>query len=183
LGRVAQAYLLRLEPKYRDGLPAPPTAGKDLDGKPMALADFKGRIVVLDFWGSWCKPCRGAMPGLKDLAAKYADRGVVVLGVASEDAAEEAARVAAAEKLPWRSWFDRRDVNGDSPIVSAWGVTTFPTVAVVDGDGIIRFLKGGASAEEVANTLDALLAKTGPPAPAGGRPANTANTPPSGPPG
>ena len=183
LGRVAQTYLLRLEPKCRDGLPAPPTVGKDLDGKPMALAGFKGRIVVLDFWGSWCQPCREAMPALKDLAAKYADRGVVVLGVASENAAADAARVAAAEKLPWRSWFDRRDENGDSPIVSAWGVTTFPTVAVVDGEGLIRFLKGGANAEEVAKSLDVLLAKPGPPAPAGGRPANPANTSPSGPPG
>jgi RNA polymerase sigma factor (sigma-70 family) len=159
LGRVAQAYLLTLEPKCRDGQPAPQTAGKDLEGKPMALADFKGRIVVLDFWGSWCKPCRAAIPALKDLAVKYADQGVVVLGVASENTAEDAVKVASAEKMPWRSWFDRREENDDSPIVTAWGITTFPTVAVVDRQGIIRFLKGGANAEEVANILDALLAK------------------------
>jgi RNA polymerase sigma factor (sigma-70 family) len=159
LGRLAQAYLLRLEPKCRDGMPAPPTAGKDLDGKPMALTDFKGQIVVLDFWGSWCTPCRAALPALKDLAVKYADRGVIVLGVASENAADDAMKAATAEKLPWRNWFDRREENDDSPIVTAWGITTFPTVAVLDREGNIRFLKGGANAEEVANILDALLAK------------------------
>jgi thiol-disulfide isomerase/thioredoxin len=159
LARLARLFLLRLEPTVRAGQAALATAGKDLDGKPMDLANFRGKVVVLDFWGSWCLPCRRNLPVLKEVAGKYADQGVVILGVASEAKPEDGAKVAAEETLPWRSWADLRNDEGDSPIALAWGVTTYPTVVVIDRTGVVRYLQAGGERDELEKALDAILSK------------------------
>ena len=66
-------------------LPAPAFSLRDLDGKNLRLADFKGRPVVLDFWATWCQPCRASMPHLNALSEKYGPRGLVVLGLSVDD--------------------------------------------------------------------------------------------------
>lgn len=165
--------------KLRAGAKAPVTNGKDLGGQPMELADFQGKVVVIDFWGSWCGPCRRAMPALKLAAEKYGPKGVVFVGVAVEEKAEDGVKAAAAEKLPWRSWLDLQAPEGGSPLMTAWGVTSLPTVVVVGRDGVIRFpdvptggltvgpdgkpQPAGAALEAA---LDALLAEDDPSAPA-----------------
>jgi RNA polymerase sigma factor (sigma-70 family) len=154
---LARRCVTRLQ-QLRAGLAAPSLAGQDLDGKRMTLADFKGKVVVLDFWGSWCGPCRRKLPLLKDVAARYADKGVVFLGVMAEDRAEDAARVVAQEKVPWRNWLDLRDEKGESPIVRAWGVVGFPSVYVLDGEGKIRFTRV-LEQDELERALDQLLAE------------------------
>lgn len=159
LARLAHIFLLRIEPSVRAGLAAPAAVGKDLDGKPMDLANFRDKVVVLDFWGSWCLPCRRNLTVLKEVAGKYADKGVVILGVASEASAEDAAKAAAEEKLPWRSWADLRNDEGDSPIALAWGVTTFPTVAIIDGTGVVRHFQVGGDRDELEKALDVILSK------------------------
>src|SRR5690348_15801968 len=65
--------------------PAPQWELKDLDGKPVKLSDYKGKVVILDFWATWCWPCRMEIPGLIDLQKKYGDRGLVVIGVSLDD--------------------------------------------------------------------------------------------------
>lgn len=63
------------------GTEAPAWTLKDSDGKDVKLSDYKGKVVVLDFWGSWCPPCRAAMPGIQKLHEKYKDKGVAVVGM------------------------------------------------------------------------------------------------------
>jgi RNA polymerase sigma factor (sigma-70 family) len=159
LARLARLFLLRLEPTVRTGQAALAIAGKDLDGKPMELANFRGKVVVLDFWWSWCLPCRRNLPVLKEVAAKYADKGVVIFGVACEARSEDAAKVVTAEKLPWRSWVDLQNDEGDFPIALAWGVTAYPTVVVIDQTGVVRYFQAGGERDELEKALDAILSK------------------------
>src|SRR5580765_7580305 len=98
------------------GKPAPEIRLKDLNGKEVSLADYKGQVVLLNFWATWCDPCRVEIPWLIDLQAKYASRGFTVVGVAMD---EEGKSVVAPfiEK-------ERFDVNGkqlpmDYPILLA----------------------------------------------------------------
>ncbi len=157
LARQAGRGLQRLTPEtLRPGRPAPKTTGTDLAGQPIDLADFKGKVVVLEFWGSWCGPCVEATPGLKWVAETYADKGVVVLGVMAET--DPAAARKSAEKLgvPWRNWLDVR-TEGRSPIVAAWDVRRFPTTVVLDRAGVIRAVDPGQRAE-LAKAVDAALA-------------------------
>jgi thiol-disulfide isomerase/thioredoxin len=160
---LARRYITRLQ-QLRVGKPAPPLAGPDLDGKPMALEEFRGRVVVLDFWGSWCAPCRRKLPMMKEVAAKYADKGVVFLGVMSEATAEDAHKAVAQEKLSWRNWLDLRSDPDVGPIIKSWGVGGFPSVYVLDGAGKIRFVQV-LEQDELERALDSLLAeKAAPPA-------------------
>ena len=63
------------------GKPAPAIVATDVDGKPVSLAELKGRVVLVDFWATWCPPCVASIPALSELARKYHDRGFVILGV------------------------------------------------------------------------------------------------------
>ncbi len=63
------------------GKPAPPIVAKDVDGRSVSLAELKGKVVLIDFWASWCPPCVAAIPTLKALSQKYQDRGFVILGI------------------------------------------------------------------------------------------------------
>jgi thiol-disulfide isomerase/thioredoxin len=65
--------------------PAPPFAVRDLEGRTVKLHDLKGRPVVLDFWATWCAPCRASMPELDAIQDRYADRGLVVLGLSLDE--------------------------------------------------------------------------------------------------
>jgi peroxiredoxin len=71
------------------GQPAPDFSLKSLDGKTMKLSDFRGKAVLLNFWATWCEPCKVEMPWFVDLQKKYSSQGLQVLGVAMDDASPE----------------------------------------------------------------------------------------------
>jgi len=72
---------------------------KDPNGGPLKLADYKGKVILLNFWGTWCAPCRAEMPGLIALQKDYAAKGFVILGVAVEDTPEAVRAYAAETKI------------------------------------------------------------------------------------
>lgn len=116
--------------------PAPPLVAKTLDGKPFDLADRKGKLTLVNFWATWCGPCRREFPELIALQQKYADRGFTVVGVAQEPPdAEPAVRDMAKE-----SGLNYPIVMITEPMVSDWAeVTGLPTSYLVDGQGRIVF--------------------------------------------
>jgi peroxiredoxin len=69
----------------QSGQPAPPFSVRDLEGRTVRLQDLRGRPVVLDFWATWCAPCRVSMPDLDVLQERYADQGLVVLGLSLDE--------------------------------------------------------------------------------------------------
>ena len=90
---IAVLPLLASPAASQSGTPAPPFAVRDLDGRTIRLSDLRGKPVVLDFWATWCAPCRVSMPELDQLQQKYADQGLVVLGLSlDEDNAHEKVR-------------------------------------------------------------------------------------------
>lgn len=72
-------------PTLQPGAPAPDFTSKDANGKDVKLSDFKDKVVVIDFWATWCQPCQQAMPHVQELAKEFADQGVVVLAVCTSD--------------------------------------------------------------------------------------------------
>ena len=118
------------------GHPAPEIAGLDLDGRPMTLASYRGKVVLLSFWATWCFPCMKLLPHEAELAARLRDRPFAIVGVNS-DTDEAAARDAVAKhEIPWRSFRDR--AAGGSSISGAWDVLGFPTLYLIDHEGAIR---------------------------------------------
>jgi thiol-disulfide isomerase/thioredoxin len=154
----ANMSIKRLE-QLQVGLVAPPITGKNLKGKEMSLADYKGKVIVLDFWGSSCAPCRSTLPMLKKVAEKYADKGVVFLGVMREENLNDALKAVAEEKVPWPNWVDYYDNNGQSPILQSWGVFGVPAIFVIDREGKFRTTLGSVHSFLVKAIEDSLAEK------------------------
>jgi len=104
---------------------------KDLTGKEWSLADLAGKVVVLDFWATWCSPCREEMPALTKVAKDLAPRGVVILGIDAEE-----------PEQTLRAWVAQNPTGfpvllGDTPTIRGYHVTVYPTLVVVDRSGVI----------------------------------------------
>jgi peroxiredoxin len=137
------------------GKPAPDVAGHDMDGRPLRLSEYRGRVVVLTFWATWCPPCMRLVPHERALAARLASRPFALLGVNADDDRDRAGRVTLREGMTWPSWADGGRAG---PIARQWDVTGWPTVYVLDRDGVIRHKWVGAvDAAALDKAVDDLL--------------------------
>jgi thiol-disulfide isomerase/thioredoxin len=126
----------------------------DFDDRPQRLVDFRGKVVILDFWYRGCGHCIKALPKIKAMAAKYADKPVVILGVNNDSDAADARHVIEAFALKYPSIR-----NGE--ISKSYMVDTWPTLIVLDQSGRVALFHSGNTAnlvEEVSSTVDDLLA-------------------------
>ena len=142
----------------KSGLPiikkSPTWTLKDVDGREVKSSDFKGKVVVVDFWATWCPPCRKEIPDYIALQKKYADRGLVILGV-SLDEISPAEVKAFGEKLK----MNYPILVGDADIADAFGgIEGLPTAFVIDRDGNVRHTKVGlADAAAYEKLIESLL--------------------------
>jgi thiol-disulfide isomerase/thioredoxin len=120
------------------------------DGKETNLASHKGKVVVLDFWGTWCGPCRAAMPHLKELYAKHREDGLVVIGIHSTKQSDEMAEYVKEESLPWPV-----AVDVEKRTVEAFHVDSYPDYYVIDRAGNLRF--ADLSNSELDRAVEMLL--------------------------
>ncbi len=113
---------------------APPLELKTPSGKDATLGDYRGKVVVVDFWATWCGPCRKALPENVELMDEYGKDGLVILGVHdSRQGASKIKELANQYKLNYPLF-----VDDDTKSQKAWNVAFWPTIAVVDRAGIVR---------------------------------------------
>ncbi len=122
----------------RIGEAAPDFTLQDPSGSSVSLSGFRGHPVFLNFWASWCPPCRSEMPDLQALSQEYADRGLTVLGVNMEEDTAPVVRYANTLGLTFPVVLDR---NGS--VSTRYNVTGLPTSYVLDQDGVIRAMNIG----------------------------------------
>jgi thiol-disulfide isomerase/thioredoxin len=120
------------------GGPPPSLTGRTLRGEALALADFRGRVVLVNFWATWCAPCVAEMPSLQRLRERLAARRVEVLAVNFQ---ENAARIAPFVERLGVSFPVVRDHDGT--VRTAWNVTVFPTTFIVGPDQRIAWVATG----------------------------------------
>ena len=132
---------------------------KDLKGKTVKLSSFRGKVVVIDFWASWCAPCKKEMPALEGLAKKYADDGVAILAINIDKDRANSDKFLASQTLKHMRVLLDPSGNG---VASQYDLPSMPTSYVVDKKGIVRHRHGGYNSgdeKKVAKEIDALLAK------------------------
>lgn len=123
---------LRVIAEHGLGKKAPKTEGVDLDGNAISLSDYRGRVVLLSFWATWCGPCLRAIPHERELVERFDSKDFAILGMNADDDADEANAAVKKYEVTWRSLHlnDRRSVN-------TWEVSGYPTFYLVDREGII----------------------------------------------
>jgi thiol-disulfide isomerase/thioredoxin len=116
---------------------APAWTLKDVNGREVKSADFKGKVVVVDFWATWCAPCRKEMPLYDALQKKYADRGLVILGFSLDDLEpSEVKQVGEQLKVGYPL------IMADTDIADSFGsFEKMPTAFLIDREGNIRHMK------------------------------------------
>lgn len=155
-----------LKPRHRGGLPTTAVAGhvapdfelKDLSGKMVKLSDFRGKAVVLNFWATWCPPCKTEIPWFEDLQNKYGNQGLAVVGVALDDSSDaDIAQFAKDMKMNYPVLLGKEETSD-----LYGGVEALPTTFYIDRSGkIITSVPGLVDRKEIEdNIVKALNAKT-----------------------
>ncbi len=147
--------------ELRVGQAAPEISGEDIRGRPLKLSDYRGDVVVLSFWGSWCGPCMKMVPEERKLYERMRNKPFVLLGVDCGDARKKAARTIESEQMDWPSVWDG---GGDvGPIQGKYNISEFPSVYVLDKQGVTRFIN--VRGKELDQAVDQLVAETAPAGP------------------
>jgi thiol-disulfide isomerase/thioredoxin len=141
------------------GKPAPDFTLTTLQGKQIRLSSLRGKPIVLNFWATWCGPCKMEMPWFQEFASKYADRGLVVLGVANDEASPEVLR-----NIVGRLNITYPILLKNPGVVEAYGgLDALPETFYIDPQGVVTIETAGASPGasgkiEIQHNIDTLLA-------------------------
>ena len=135
------------------GKPAPEFHLSSLDGQSVSLSDLKGRPVLINFWATWCDPCRGEMPYLQQVYDEWQGKGLVLLAINIGESPSQVAKFMQSQRLSLPVLLD-----GEGNIAVMYNVRAIPTTFFIDREGIIQDVKVGAfqSKAEIESSLSRL---------------------------
>jgi len=137
------------------GKVVPEVESVDLVDKPMKLSDYRGKAVLLVFWGTWCGPCMAMIPHERELAKRYVGQPFQILGI-NQDEEEKAKKAVQTEQITWRSFKDYL-IKENRRISHRWNVHSWPTVFLIDHEGVIRHKFIGRPDEKELDTAMEVL--------------------------
>ncbi|MFO0652866.1 MAG: TlpA disulfide reductase family protein [Polyangiales bacterium] len=149
---VIRAALFSLLLAASRGEPAPPLDAPTLRGPRVSLERLRGRVVVVDFWASWCEPCRRSFPVLEGVSQRYAARGVTVIGVSVDDEAANCQRFVRELRPTFSVVHD-----ASHQIAERWSPQSMPTTYVIGRDGVVAAVLTGDEAQQVEARVVAAL--------------------------
>ena len=126
---------------------------KDLDGKPLSISRFKGKVLLVDFWATWCGPCRVELPNVIATYQKHHKKGFEILGISLDQDEQAMKKFLASNKMTWPQYFD--GLGWQNKLAARYGVNSIPATYLLDAQGkiIARDLRGDDLEKAVAAAL------------------------------
>ncbi len=123
-------------------------------GKKISLEDYRGKVVLLDFWASWCMPCKQEMPTVKKVYDKYHQQGFEIIGISLDESREKFKSYIQKENISWPQIFDGK--SGEEGIARKYAVSTIPTTFLIDREGKIadKNMRGEQLEKAVGNLME-----------------------------
>ena len=137
------------------GTPAPEISLRDLGGQQYTLSSYKGKVVLLNFWATWCGPCQVEMPHLQEIYTEFKDKGLVILGISADDArtSSQVRSIVSAKKLTYPVLLDTSSVA-----VNAYNPSkTLPFNAIIAKDGTLAYQHSGYNAGDETTLRDKII--------------------------
>jgi thiol-disulfide isomerase/thioredoxin len=134
-------------------------SGKFLDGSELDWDSYRGKVVLVDYWATWCGPCRAEVPNVLENYLKYHDKGFDVVGISLDDKRSDAEEYVKQTNIPWPSLFhEASDASGwQNPMAVKYGITGIPTAILVDQEGNVVSMQ--ARGPRLGALLEKLLGK------------------------
>jgi peroxiredoxin len=138
-----------------EGTKFPDFDEKDLAGKPMSIANYKGKVVLVDFWATWCGPCVGELPNVIKTYEKHHGQGFEIVGISLDSDESKLKSFIKDKNMTWQQFFDGK--GWGNKLSTKYGVNSIPATYLLDGEGKIigKNLRGEALEEAVAKAVSA----------------------------
>jgi len=131
----------------------PALGDADLDGKPLNLADYAGKVVLIDFWATWCGPCVGELPNVLAAYEKYHGKGFEIIGISLDNSRDALTTFLKENHMGWRQYFD--GLGWKNKVSTRFGIDSIPATFLLDGSGkiVAKNLRGAALERKLATLL------------------------------
>lgn len=150
-----QAAAKKIRAQLKDGAKFPDFDVKDLEGNPLSISKFKGKVVLLDFWATWCGPCIAELPNVLKAYEQYHKDGFEIIGISldREQDKQKLETFLKDKKMTWPQFFDGK--GWQSELGQKYGVNSIPATYLLDGEGVIigQNLRGEKLIEAVAKAV------------------------------
>ncbi|HEY7152607.1 MAG TPA: TlpA disulfide reductase family protein [Gemmataceae bacterium] len=148
LGELAKA-----ESKLLIGKTAPDITSENLEGDKVQLKDYRGKVVVLDIWATWCGPCRAMIPHEREMVKKLKDKPFALVSISFDQKKDTLKKFLKEESMPWTHWWNGQEGG----ITKEYNIQHFPTIYVLDTKGVIRYKE--IRGEQLEEAIEKLLAE------------------------